>query len=238
MKEFFICECHLQENKIITSCFVVASKQGKPKKNGEPYLALTLADRTGQIEAKMWDNVEEFIGAFEQDDFLKIKGLINKYKNRYQLTIHKLRRLGDSEIDYTDYLPKTNKDIGELWRTLADFVATFQNPHLKGLVELFMSDPEIAERYRNAPAAIDWLCDAFGFGFTAEKHLHSPVGIELNHHAGHLIDNPDVVLRIDADLLGEHEAVDALSDLASEFPVSIELEQPRSSVRERPGTTE
>ncbi|HVM92517.1 MAG TPA: OB-fold nucleic acid binding domain-containing protein [Terriglobales bacterium] len=153
MKEFFICQCHQQENKIVTSCFVVATKQVKPKKNGDPYLALTLADRTGQIEAKMWDNVEEFIGAFEQDDFVKVKGLINKYKNRFQLTIHKLRKMGEAEIDYTDYLPKTTKDIGELWRTLADFVATFKNPHLKALVELFMSDPEIAERYRNAPAA-------------------------------------------------------------------------------------
>jgi 3'-5' exoribonuclease len=153
MKDFFICECHLQENKVITSSFVVASKQVKPKKNGEPYLALTLADRTGQIEAKMWDNVEEFLDSFEQDDFLKIKGLINRYKNRFQLTIHKLRRLGEAEIDYTDYLPKTTKDIGELWRTLTEFVASFQNPHLKALVESFMSDPEIAERYRNAPAA-------------------------------------------------------------------------------------
>jgi 3'-5' exoribonuclease len=153
MKEFFISDCSQQENKIITSSFVVASKQVKAKKNGEPYLALVLADRTGQIEAKMWDNVEEFIAVFEQDDFLKIKGLINKYKNRFQLTIHKLRRMEEADIDFTDYLPKTSKDIGELWRTLTEFVATFQNPHLKSLVELFMADPEIAERYRNAPAA-------------------------------------------------------------------------------------
>ena len=74
----------------------------------------------------MWDNVEEFIDGFEQDDFLKIKGLINKYKNRFQLTIHKLRRMDESEIDFTDYLPKTTKDIGELWRTLAEFVAIVQ----------------------------------------------------------------------------------------------------------------
>ena len=59
----------------------------------------------------------------------------------------------ESEIDFTDYLPKTTKDIGELWRTLTEFVATFQNPHLKSLVELFMADAEMAERYRNAPAA-------------------------------------------------------------------------------------
>jgi 3'-5' exoribonuclease len=153
MKEFFISECSPQENKVITSSFVVVSKQVKPKKNGEPYLALTLGDRTGQIEAKMWDNVEEYLDAFEQDDFVKVKGLINKYKNRFQLTIHKLRRMQDGEIDFSDYLPKTTKDIGELWRALTEFVATFQNPHLKSLVELFMADPEIAERYRNAPAA-------------------------------------------------------------------------------------
>ncbi len=117
MKDFFICDCVRVENKIVTSSFVVASKQIKPKKSGEPYLALTLADRTGQLEAKMWDNVEEVLEAFEQDDFLKIKGLVNKYKNRFQLTIHKLRKLGESEIDFADYLPKTTKDVDELWRT-------------------------------------------------------------------------------------------------------------------------
>jgi 3'-5' exoribonuclease len=153
MKQFFICDCSVQENKIITSSFVVVSKQVKPKKTGDPYLALTLGDRTGQIEAKMWDNVEDALDAFEQDDYLKIKGLINKYKNRFQLTIHKLRRLGESEIDFSDYLPKTTKNIDELWQALTDFVASMQNPHLRNLIQGFMADPEIAAAYRNAPAA-------------------------------------------------------------------------------------
>ncbi len=153
MKEFYICDCTRHENKIITSSFVVVSKQIKPKKSGEPYLALTLGDRSGQVEAKMWDNVEEVLNAFEQDDFVKIKGLVNKYKNRFQLTIHKLRKLGETEIEFSDYLPKTTKNIDELWQTLTDFVVSFQNPHLKSLVQAFMSDPEIAAAYRNAPAA-------------------------------------------------------------------------------------
>jgi 3'-5' exoribonuclease len=153
MKEFFLSDCCNHENKVITSSFVVVSKQVKPKKTGDPYLALTLGDRTGQLEAKMWDNVEDAIDAFEQDDFLKVKGLLNKYKNRFQITIHKLRRLGESEVDFSDYLPKTAKDIGELWQTLATFVASFQDYHLKSLVEAFMADPDIAEPYRNAPAA-------------------------------------------------------------------------------------
>jgi 3'-5' exoribonuclease len=153
MKDFYICDCARHENKIVTSTFVVVAKQIKPKKTGEPYLALTLGDRSGQLEAKMWDNVEEVLEAFEQDDFLKVKGLINKYKQRFQLTIHKLRKLGDSEIEFADYLPKTTKDIDELWRTLSDFVSGFQNQYLKTLVQAFMADPEIAAAYRNAPAA-------------------------------------------------------------------------------------
>ncbi len=153
MKEFFLSDCPQFENKIITSSFVVTTKQVKPKKSGEPYLALTLADRGGQIEAKMWDNVEEALDSFEQEDFLKVKGLLNKYKNRFQITIHKLRRLSDSEVDFADYLPKTTKDVDELWRTLGDFVISFQDPHLRALVQAFMADPEIAAAYRNAPAA-------------------------------------------------------------------------------------
>jgi len=153
MKDFYICDCARHENKIVTSTFVVVAKQIKPKKTGDPYLALTLGDRSGQLEAKMWDNVEEVLEAFEQDDFLKVKGLVNKYKQRFQLTIHKLRKLGDGEIEFADYLPKTTKNIDELWRTLDSFVATFGNQHLKALVQAFMADPEIAAAYRNAPAA-------------------------------------------------------------------------------------
>ncbi|MGO9210796.1 MAG: 3'-5' exoribonuclease YhaM family protein [Terriglobales bacterium] len=153
MKDFYIAGAAEQENKVITSSFVVASKQVKAKKTGEPYLALTLSDRTGQLEAKMWDNVAGVMEGFEQDDFVKIKGLLNKYNGRFQITIHKLRRLEEQEVDPADYLPKCPRDIEELWRDLGAFVATLQNPHLKALIEAFMADPEIAPAYKTAPAA-------------------------------------------------------------------------------------
>src|SRR2546427_200645 len=190
MKDFFLSDCAQHENKVLTSSFVVVSKQVKPKKTGEPYLALTLGDRTGQLEAKMWDNVADALDAFEQDDFIKIKGLLNKYKNRFQITIHKLRRLGDSEVDFADYLPKTSKDIGELWQTLAGFVTGFQDPCLKALVEAFMSDPVIAQAYRSAPAA---------------KTLHHAYIGGLLDHVVSLFRSCDLVCRnypqVDRDLL-------------------------------------
>jgi 3'-5' exoribonuclease len=153
MKDFYIRDCPQHENQTITSNFVVASKQVKNKKNGEFYLAVTLADRSGQLQANMWDNVSDALNAFEQDDFIKVKGMVQKYNGRWQLTLHKVRKLGDTEIDYADYLPKTPKDIGQLWHALGEFVATFENPWLKKLVLDFMADDVIATAYKNAPAA-------------------------------------------------------------------------------------
>jgi 3'-5' exoribonuclease len=153
MKEFYIRDAAQQENKVITTSFVVSNKQTKSKKSGEPYLDLTMMDRTGTIQAKMWDNVEECADSFEQDDVVKVKGLINKYNQRWQLTVHKLRKMDAAEIDFSDYLPKTSKDIDQLWQTLGAFVASMSEPSLRRLLELFMADPEVAFAYRNAPAA-------------------------------------------------------------------------------------
>ncbi len=153
MKDFYVRDCQQHESQTITSNFVVASKQIKTKKSGEPYLALILADRSGQVQANMWDNVSDVLHAFEQDDFIKVKGMVQKYNGRWQVTVHKARKLGDSEIDYTDYLPKTTKDIDQLWKTLGEFVESFENPWLKRLVQDFMADEAIASAYRTAPAA-------------------------------------------------------------------------------------
>src|ERR1017187_6855321 len=153
MKDFYIRDCQQHESQTITSSFVVASKQVKTKKNGDPYLAVTLADRTGQLQANMWDNVSDAVNEFEQDDFVKVKGLVQKYNGRWQLTLHKVRKLGDAEIDYSDFLPKTSKDIDQLWRTLGEFVESVENSWLKRLIQNFMADDAIATAYRNAPAA-------------------------------------------------------------------------------------
>lgn len=154
MKDFYVKDAQQFENKTITSYFVVGAKQVKPKKTGSSvYLALTLCDSTGQIDAKMWDNVENAIKEVEQDEFVKVRGLINKYNGRFQLTIYQVRRAGESEVDFADYLPTCPRDVDELWRTVGEFVAGFKDPHLKALLQAFMDDPEIAHAYRTAPAA-------------------------------------------------------------------------------------
>ncbi len=143
----------LAPDQIITSSFLVHTKEIRQKRTGEPYLSLSLGDRTGELEAKMWDNVAEVMETFERDDFVKVKGLIQIYHNRPQLTIHKMRRLKDSEVDFADYFPSSERDPAEMWRELRQILAGMRNRHLKALVDALLDDEEIGRRYRTAPAA-------------------------------------------------------------------------------------
>jgi 3'-5' exoribonuclease len=151
MKSPYISE--LEPNKIITTSFLVSAKEIRQKKSGELYLSLLLGDRTGELDAKMWDNVAEVVDAFDRDDFVKVKGLLQVFHNRPQLTIHKVRRMDDSEVDYADYFLSSRRDPDQMWTELLGIVAGVRNPHLKALLDAMLADEDVARRYRRAPAA-------------------------------------------------------------------------------------
>src|SRR5215469_9607915 len=142
----------IEPERVITTSFLVCSKDIRQKKSGDPYLSLMLSDRTGELDAKMWDNVAEVMDTFERDDFVKIKGLIQIFHNRPQLTIHKLRRMDDSEVDFADYFPASLRDPQEMWSELRQRVSEIGNPYLQRLLNALLDDDEIARRMRMAPA--------------------------------------------------------------------------------------
>src|SRR5258708_23380376 len=94
-----------EPNQTITTSLLVRTKEIREKKTGEPYLSLSLCDRTGELDAKMWDNVVEVMETFERDDFVKVKGLVQIFHNRPQMTIHKMRRVGAHQGASPRYLP-------------------------------------------------------------------------------------------------------------------------------------
>lgn len=191
MKEIFIRDAAQNENRAITTNFLVSSKQVKAKKTGEPYLDLLLSDRSGQVSAKMWDNVSVAADLFDTNDIIRVRGAFNKYNNRWQFTVRAIEgKLRDDQVDFSDFLPTTTKDIDELWRTLGEFVASVENPYLRTLLEGFMRDPKIASAYKAAPAA---------------KTLHHAVIGGLLEHVVSLFRSCDLVVRnysfINRDLL-------------------------------------
>jgi 3'-5' exoribonuclease len=112
-----------------------------------------LADRTGELDAKMWDNAAEVLDAFERDDFVRVKGLYQIFQNRPQLTVHKIARLTDGEVDFADYFPASARDRDEMFRELQSRIASISNPHLKALLDAIFADEKVALAYRTAPAA-------------------------------------------------------------------------------------
>lgn len=143
----------LEANQTITGVFLVSSKEIRQKKTGEPYLSLILTDRTGDLEAKMFDNASEAMDTFARDNFLRVKGMIQVFQNRPQLSIHKLQLVAESEIDISDFLPASKRDRDEMFRELQGLIADFTNPYLKTLLESIFSEESIAMRFRTAPAA-------------------------------------------------------------------------------------
>jgi len=151
MKSPFVRE--LKPDEISTAVFLVSTKEVRQKRTGEPYLSLVLSDRTGEIDSKMWDNVAEIVETFDRDDFVKVKGLMQLYNNRPQFTIHKIRRVEDREVDFRDFFPASRQDPAAMWAELRAIVSAIANDHIRGLLNAFLDDPDVALRYQTAPAA-------------------------------------------------------------------------------------
>ncbi len=144
---------NLVPNEVVTAQFLVLSKEIRQKRTGEPYLSLHLADRTGEIEARMWDNVAEIMHAFDRDDFIKVKGLLQQHQSRSQFTVHRLRRLEDHEVDFADFFPCSERDPDEMFAELQSTIASLRNHHLRALLEAVFSDARLTTLYKMAPAA-------------------------------------------------------------------------------------
>lgn len=151
MKSPYVAE--LQPSQVITATFLVQQKDIRQKKTGEPYLSLILGDRTGELDAKMWDNAVEVMDTFSRDDFVRVRGLVQIHQNRQQLTIQKLQRVEENTVELADFFPATRRDVEEMFQELRSMVAGFSNPDLRALCELFLNDPQISKLLRIAPAA-------------------------------------------------------------------------------------
>jgi 3'-5' exoribonuclease len=151
MKDMMVADLGGRENREITGFFAAGLKQVRTGKDGGRYLALTLVDRTGQIDARMWDIDDA--GEFEAGDVVKVLGEVCRFNEKLQIKVKKVRRATAGEFELSDFVPQSERDIGEMWAELEGWVASFSDPDLKALLEAFLTDEEIARQLRQAPAA-------------------------------------------------------------------------------------
>ena len=151
MKNKYVAD--LNSEQILSSIFLVCAKEVRNTRDGKPYLRMELGDRTGTIEARMWDRFEAAASQIARDDFIHVKARVEIYKNKPQLSLESFRRASPEEVNLADYLPHTEADVEKLYAELVKTAEGLRDPWLRTLVVKIVSDPAIAPRMKRAPAA-------------------------------------------------------------------------------------
>jgi len=151
MPKSFVSE--LKKGQVLESIFLVKEKMLAKTKTGNPYLSLRLADRSGEVEGRVWENALDGSTLFEKDDFVKVQGEVDEFQGTLQLRILRLRKCRDEEIVVEDFLPKTFGDTEKMFVDLQGIASTVRHPFLRRLLEAFFADEGFVKKFKMAPAA-------------------------------------------------------------------------------------
>lgn len=143
----------LKDKDTVQSLFLVRDKAVLNGKNGKTYIGLTLADQTGAVDARIWENVDAAIDAFQSGDVVKLRGLAQIYQGRLQVIVHKIEKAEPSEYSIGDFVADSARPAPVLFAELQQFVELISDAKIKQLVVDCMNDSEIRSRLMVAPAA-------------------------------------------------------------------------------------
>ena len=130
----------LREGGRIQDVYLCKYKQSAVTKNGKNYETVILQDRTGQIDAKIWDPNSDGIGEFEALDYIYVAGTVSMFNGSLQASLKQVRRADESEYIPADYLPVTKKNTNAMYRELMGYVESVRNPWLSRLLKSFFVD--------------------------------------------------------------------------------------------------
>jgi 3'-5' exoribonuclease len=142
----------IREEDDITGCYLVKQKRLATTKTGKPYLNLALADRTGTLEGKVWDNADHLSSLFQEGDIIEIKGRAGSYRGQIQITVFGLNPIR-GEMDPALFLESTAGDLSEMMKSLRGILKGVKNIHLRSLNERFLADSDFMAQFKTAPAA-------------------------------------------------------------------------------------
>ena len=156
------------EGNHISDIYLCKTKQIQLTKTGKEYGNLILQDKTGTIEAKIWDLSSPGVGEFDAMDYVHIEADVTLFQNANQLNVRRIRTAREGEYVEADYLPVSKKEIGKMYEELLGFVRSVKNPWLNQLLSgYFVEDKEFAK--------------AFQFHSAAQTVHHGFVGGLLEH---------------------------------------------------------
>ena len=143
----------LREGERINEIYLCKMKQSALTKAGKPYDNLVLQDKTGTLDAKIWDPGSVGIDEFDALDYVAVTGDITSFQGNLQCSIKRARKVSEGEYDPADYLPVSKKDIEEMYKELMALIQSVKNPYLGKLLHMFFDNEEFAKRFKFHSAA-------------------------------------------------------------------------------------
>ena len=141
------------EGERVIEHYLCRKKETRESRTGKPFMNVRIQDKTGTIEAKVWDITSD-IKPFEEGEIIKIDATVTSFQNELQLKVTKLRRSEPGEYDEDDYVPASKKNIDEMYVKVKDMIADVQNSFIKTLLEnIFIHDKERAKAFKRHTAA-------------------------------------------------------------------------------------
>lgn len=123
-------------------------------KNGKPYESLILQDKTGTVDAKIWDPNNAGIADFDTLDYIEVYGDLTSFQGALQVNVKRIRKCQEGEYDPADYLPVSKFDIEEMFQELSGYINEVKNKYLKQLLqEFFVKDDEFIKAFKKSSAA-------------------------------------------------------------------------------------
>lgn len=143
----------LREGEMISEIYLCKFKQIAKTKAGKSYYSMILQDKTGTIDAKVWE-LTNGIGAFEMMDYIKIDGQVTSFQNALQLNVRRIRKAEEGEYEPKDFLPVSEKNIEEMYRELMTYASSIKDEKIKKLVySFFAEDKEFVKKFKMHSAA-------------------------------------------------------------------------------------
>jgi len=143
----------LTDKQPVSSVFLVREKTVLTGKNGKSYISLFLADASGSIDARIWDNIDTLNEVFQNGDLVRIKGQVQIFQGRKQVVIHRLEKALPEEYDLNDFVNRAARAPEEMMAELMKLIGEIQDHHIRQLVTDVLNDPDVRPKLLVAPAA-------------------------------------------------------------------------------------
>jgi len=140
--------------QISDDVFLVSKKDLRTTTNGGLYIHMVFMDRTGQLLARVWNATQEQYDAIPEGGFLRVRGRTESYKGNLQFIVDGMRAAEAAQVNVADFIPRTDRDIDEMWDKLLAILRTIRHPSLLALIKEFVKDDSIVASYKKAPAAV------------------------------------------------------------------------------------